>query len=99
MKRTLNVSAYKFAQLSDTGVLQQRIRAEAEARRLKGTVLLAGEGINIVLAGDAAPLRDFMAWLRADPRLADLATQESWSDAAPFARLLVKVKREIIRMD
>ena len=99
MKRTLNVSAYKFAQLSDTDEFQQRIRAEAEARRLKGTVLLAGEGINLVLAGDAAPLRDFMAWLRADPRLADLAAQESWSDAAPFARLLVKVKREIIRMD
>ncbi len=99
MNRILNLSAYKFAALSDTDRLQQCIRAEAEARGLKGTVLLAGEGINIVLAGAAAPLREFVAWLRTDPRLADLATKESWSDAVPFARLLVKVKREIIRMD
>ena len=99
MKPILNLSAYKFAELSDTDRLQQCIRTEAEARGLKGTVLLATEGINIVLAGDAAPLRDFVAWLRTDPRLADLTPKESWSDTVPFARLLVKVKREIIRMD
>lgn len=99
MKPTLNVAAYKFAELSDAHDLQQRTRAEATARGLKGTVLLAAEGINLVLAGDAAPLRDFIAWLRADPRLADLPVKESWSDAVPFARLRVKVKREIIRMD
>ena len=99
MNRILNVSAYKFAELDDTLALQRRIRAEAEASALKGTVLLATEGINFVLAGDAGPLRGFVAWLRADARFADLVVKESWSDTVPFARLLVKVKREIIRMD
>lgn len=99
MERILNVSAYKFAELDGLPALQRNVRAQAEARSLKGTVLLAAEGINLVLAGEAAALRDFIGWLRSDTRLADLTTKESWSDAVPFGRLLVKVKREIIRMD
>ena len=98
VKTILNVSAYKFVDLDDPAVLRDRVRAEGEARELKGTVLLATEGINLVLAGDAGRLRDFTAWLRSDSRLADLVLKESWSDAVPFGRLFVKVKREIIRM-
>ncbi len=99
MQRILNLSAYRFVDLDDTAALRDRIRAEALSRGLKGTVLLAPEGINLVLAGDPARLRDFTAWLRTDPRLTALPAKESWSDSVPFARLLVKLKREIIRMD
>ncbi len=99
MERILNVSAYSFVELDDTPALRERVRAEAQRLELKGTVLLAAEGVNLVLAGDAARMRAFMAWLRADRRFSGLVAKESFSDSVPFARLLVKVKREIIRMD
>jgi len=95
----LNISAYLFTQLADTGALRESIRSQASARALKGTVLLAEEGINLFLAGEAAPLREFVAWLRSDTRFAGLDPKESWSGERPFGKLLVKVKREIIRMN
>jgi UPF0176 protein len=95
----LNVSAYKFVSLADPAQWRERIRTEAAARALKGTVLLAREGLNLFLAGDADALRGLVAWLRGHAVLADLETKESWSSAAPFRRLLVKVKPEIIRMN
>ncbi|HJV62140.1 MAG TPA: sulfurtransferase [Albitalea sp.] len=99
MQPILNVSAYLFTPLSDTAALRESIRSRAAAAALKGTVLLAEEGINLFLAGRAEALRDFLAWLRADARFEALEAKESWSRALPFAKLLVKVKREIIRMD
>jgi len=66
---------------------------------LKGTLLLAPEGINLFMAGDAEAVRSFVAHLRQDERLADLTPKESWSASQPFRKLLVKVKREIIRMN
>jgi UPF0176 protein len=99
MDRTLNVSAYLFAPLDDGADLRTRLRADAIARRLKGTIVLAEEGINLFLAGAAAEVRGFVDGLRADPRFAALTTKESWSDVQPFQRMLVKLKREIIRMD
>jgi UPF0176 protein len=99
MERILNVSAYRFVELDDAQALRERVLVEAQRLALKGTVLLAAEGINLVLAGGAEPVRDFMAWLRTDPRLAGLSAKESFSEGVPFAHLRVKVKREIIRMD
>ena len=95
----LNISAYRFVELPDAESLRERIRERAAAAGLKGTVLLAGEGINLFLAGEAAAVRGFVAWLEEDPRFAALAPKESWSETVPFGKLLVKVKREIIRMN
>ena len=95
----LNVSAYRFTRIDDPHALRAVLRARTAAAGLKGTVLLAEEGINMFLAGDATALRGFVDELRGDPRFAELATKESWSDAQPFRKMLVKVKREIIRMD
>lgn len=97
--RVLNVSAYAFVALDDTALLRASLRTEAAARGLKGTVLLAEEGINLFLAGAPDALRGWLDRLRADPRFAALEAKESWSDAVPFRHLKVKVKREIIRMD
>jgi len=99
VNNVLNVSAYRFVELPDAPALRERLAARAQALELKGTILLAEEGINLFLAGAAAPVRAFLAELRADARLADLRAKESWSQQVPFARLRVKVKREIIRMD
>lgn len=95
----LNISAYRFVELPDAAALREPIRERAAAAGLKGTVLLAGEGINLFLAGEAGAVRGFVDWLEEDPRFAALAPKESWSASVPFGRLLVKVKREIIRMN
>jgi UPF0176 protein len=97
--KILNVSAYKFVPLPDAAALREPLLARARALGLKGTILLADEGINLFLAGAAEAVRALLDHLRADPRLADLHAKESWSDEVPFARMLVKHKREIIRMN
>jgi len=99
MASVLNVSAYLFTRIDDPSDLRGVLRDRAAAAGLRGTILLAEEGINLFLAGDPGAVRAFIDALRADQRFAALTTKESWSDAVPFGKLLVKVKREIIRMD
>lgn len=95
----LNVSAYLFTRIDDPAGLRDVLRARAGEAGLKGTILLAAEGVNLFLAGPAGAVRGFVDALRADARFAALQTKESWSDTVPFGKLLVKVKSEIIRMD
>ncbi len=95
----LNIAAYKFVLLAQPAMLQGSIEQALQQRAIKGTVLLAEEGINLFLAGPAQDIHDFLAWLKQDDRFSDLETKESWSAAQPFRKLLVKVKPEIIRMN
>jgi UPF0176 protein len=95
----LNISAYLFTAIDDPATLRPALKARAEAANLKGTILLAEEGINLFLAGDADAVRGFVDGLREAPRFAALTTKESWSAEQPFGKMIVKVKREIIRMD
>jgi len=95
----LNISCYLFVSLTDAPQLRDRLHARAEALALKGTVLLAEEGINLFLAGPAEAVNAWVDELRADPRFASLTPKESWSQTQPFQRLKVKVKGEIIRMN
>jgi UPF0176 protein len=95
----LNIAAYRFVDLPDAKALRERLYVSAQAACLKGTVLLATEGINLCLAGPAAALREWLAGLQDDTRLANLDLKTSVSDSVPFKRLIVKVKREIIRMN
>jgi UPF0176 protein len=95
----LNAAAYCFAEIDDPHVLFSRLSQQAAGLGLRGTILLAPEGINLFLAGEPQGVRSFLASLRADPRFAALHAKESWSASQPFRRLRVKVKREIIRMD
>lgn len=95
----LNISAYRFTTIADPAALRLHVLARAREHQLLGTILLATEGINLFLAGRADALRGFMHELAALPGLQGLQGKESWSAQPPFRRLLVKVKREIIRMD
>jgi len=99
VQEILNIAAYKFVAIDDGELLRERLRAGTHVLALKGTILLAPEGINLFLAGAAPAVRDFLKGLHADARFADLEAKESWSEAQPFRRMLVKLKREIIRMD
>jgi UPF0176 protein len=99
VNQILNISCYKFVALPDAQDLRQPCLDNALARQLKGTILIAEEGINFFLAGSADDVHGFVDWLRADARFADLAPKESWSATQPFRKMLVKVKNEIIRMN
>ena len=92
----LNIAAYHFVAIDDPQTLATQLRTAAEAGALRGTVLVADEGINLFLAGAKSAVHGFLDQLRADPRFAAIVAKESRSRTQPFARLKVKVKREII---
>jgi UPF0176 protein len=95
----LNIAAYHFVSLPDANELCVKLLATAQALELKGTVLLASEGINLFLAGKEARINEFVSQLVEDKRFAKLEIKRSWSDTQPFKKLIVKVKAEIIRMN
>lgn len=99
MHEILNVAAYRFVTIDDVPTLRAALLARATELGIRGTILLATEGINVSLAARAEPMRTFVDELRADPRFAGLELKESWSVAQPFRRMLVRERREIIRMD
>jgi UPF0176 protein len=92
----LNIAAYRFVAIDDPRAVAERIRATADACGLLGSVLVAGEGLNLFLAGPADVLEPWLQDLCADSRFAGLVVKRSYSERAPFARLKVKVKAEII---
>ena len=94
----VNISAYKFVSLDDLPALRERLLERCEALALKGTILLAPEGINLFLAGSREQIDGFMASLHEDARFADIEPKESLSDRVPFGRMRVRLKREIITM-
>lgn len=89
---------YRFARLQDPHALRAPLLALARREGVRGTLLLAREGVNGTVAGTPAALDALLAHLRALPGLADLAPRQSWAEAMPFHRLKVKVKREIVTM-
>lgn len=92
----LNLAAYHFTPVDAPDALAAQLRAWAERGELRGTVLVAGEGINLFLAGAADAIHAFLGPLRGDMRFADIRAKLSESATQPFARLKVKVKPEII---
>lgn len=95
----LNLAAYRFAPVPDPGVLRERLLAAGRGLDLRGTVLIAPEGLNAFLAGPEQAARAMLAELRAVPGFETLEAKESWSPGQPFRRFKVKLKREIIRMN
>ncbi|HKE96220.1 MAG TPA: rhodanese-related sulfurtransferase [Povalibacter sp.] len=89
---------YKFVSLPDFKVLRAPLLEFCEQRAVKGTILLAAEGINGTIAGVADSVREVLDYLRRDPRLADLEHKESAAAKQPFYRMKVRLKREIVTM-
>ena len=97
--RSVRVTAlYKFAPLEDCEGKRQALAALCDANGIKGTLLIAREGINGTIAGSDAGIEAVLAAIRALPGCADLDVKTSWSDALPFHRLKVRLKREIVTM-
>ncbi|MGF6966811.1 UPF0176 protein [Paraburkholderia sp. WC7.3g] len=98
----VNLAAYQFATIEDTAAWRPLVTERCNALGLRGTILLAPEGINLFIAGARANTDAFIDYLRHDPlfegKFANLRFKESLSDQQPFTRMLVKLKREIITM-
>jgi UPF0176 protein len=94
----VNISSYLFVKLDDLESLQARLATRCDMLGLKGTILLATEGINLFLAGSRAAIDAILAWLRQDARFAQLVIQESLSTSLAFRHMLVRQKKETITM-
>jgi UPF0176 protein len=91
-----NISTYRFAPLSGLKELREELQASCKEWGLKGTILLAPEGINLFVAGAAGSIDSLLKTLRAIPALEDLTPKVSLSETQPFNRMLVRLKKEII---
>jgi UPF0176 protein len=98
MSQYLTAALYKFVSLSDYQNLQAPILAKCLEHRIKGTLLLAAEGINGTIAGAPEDIKAILEYLREDSRLSDLEHKESYADQHPFYRMKVKLKKEIVTM-
>ncbi len=98
MSNIIVSALYKFTTLDDFEALRKPILKLMEAHQVKGTLLLAKEGINGTIAGDRKGVDALLSWLRADPRFADIQTKESYEQDMPFYRSKVKLKKEIVTM-
>ena len=98
MDKVIVAALYKFVALEDFHQLREPLLDRCIAAGTRGTLLLAHEGINGTIAGSREALDEVLAYLRSDPRLADLEHKESADDHMPFYRMKVKVKKEIVTM-
>ncbi|NYS61204.1 rhodanese-related sulfurtransferase [Vreelandella salicampi] len=94
---------YKFVTLDDFEALREPLRQTMLDNGVKGTLLLAKEGINGTVAGTREGVEALLAWLTADPRLSDIPHnaahyKESYCDEMPFYRTKVKLKKEIVTL-
>jgi UPF0176 protein len=94
----LTAAFYKFVDLPDYADRRAPLLAFCEAHNVKGLVLLAQEGINSTIAGMPDDVRAVLAYLRQDPKLADLEHKESLTSKAPFHRMKVRLKKEIVTL-
>lgn len=89
---------YRFVRLEDYENLRGPLLAFCEARGIRGTLLLAEEGINGTIAGTAQAISEVLAYIKKDDRLADLECKFSYNTDRPFLRMKVKLKKEIVTM-
>ena len=89
---------YKFVHLPDFRVLREKLVQVCEKQSLKGTLLLAEEGINGTVAGGREGIDNLLCFLKQDSRFSDLEHKESFVSQMPFYRMKVRLKKEIVTM-
>ncbi len=98
MSQYIVCAMYKFVALEDYEQLRAPLLAKMEEQGIKGTLLLAAEGINGTVSGTRNGIDNLLAWLNADSRLNPISTKESLHEEQPFYRTKVKLKKEIVTM-
>ncbi|MEQ1724719.1 MAG: rhodanese-related sulfurtransferase [Sphingopyxis sp.] len=95
---TTIAALYQFAPFDDPGALRTPLFELCTAQRVRGTLLLAGEGINGTIAGSAEGIAAVLAHIRTLPGCADLDVKYSHAEGPPFRRMKVRLKREIVTL-
>ena len=98
MPQIVVCALYKFVTLENYQAMRQPIHDVMEKHHVRGTLLLANEGINGTIAGSRHAIDTVITWLKSDPRLAELECKESITGVTPFNRTKVKLKKEIVTM-
>ncbi len=98
MKKYVVVALYKFVDFPDFKTFQGPLKRACHKAGIKGTLLLAHEGINGTIAGTREGIDQALDYLRRDARFADIDLNESHTDILPFYRMKVRLKKEIVRL-
>ena len=98
MSQIVVCALYKFVSLDNFQDLRLPLHEVMATQQVRGTLLLADEGINGTIAGARKGIDAVLDWLRSDPRLADIDHKESYTDSLPFNRAKVKLKKEIVTL-
>ncbi len=93
MSQVVVSAMYKFVNLDNFEQLRQPLLQTMLENEVRGTVLLAQEGINGTVAGSRQGIDALLAWIKQDPRLSDIDSKESFDDEMPFYRCKVKLKK------
>ncbi len=89
---------YQFASFPDYTAFREPLRDQMLEHEVRGTLLLAAEGVNGTIAGSRQGVDAVLDWLRRDSRFAGLQAKESFVEENPFYRTKVKLKKEIVTM-
>lgn len=95
-KKIVNIAFYRFMELTDLPELQSTLKQWCQQLGIKGTILLSTEGLNGNLAGLEPQIREFQRFFEALPIGKGITYKESYSDAIPFQKIFIKLKKEII---
>ncbi|MFC3024856.1 rhodanese-related sulfurtransferase [Vibrio zhugei] len=98
MTKYVVCALYKFVRLEDYVELREPLMAVMEQHEIRGTLLLANEGINGTVAAPRESIDALLAWFKQDARLADIVYKESFDTEQPFQRTKVKLKKEIVTL-
>ena len=98
MSKVVVCALYKFVELKNYVELREPLQTVLEDNAIRGTLLLASEGINGTVAGSREAIDTMLAWLDAQPGLDNIVYKESFDDSMPFYRTKVKLKKEIVTM-
>ena len=98
MSQYVVCALYKFVELKHYLALRQPMQDLMEKHHIRGTLLLASEGINGTVAADRKGIDTLLAWLNTDTALRNIVYKESVADYQPFNRTKVKLKKEIVTL-
>jgi UPF0176 protein len=97
-KDYLVVAFYKFVALDNLDEMKLELKEIMDNLEIRGTVIIASEGINSTISGKREDVLNFLKYLKADSRFADLEYKEALFEGQVFKRTKVKIKREIISL-
>ena len=89
---------YHFANLPDYKEMQPVLKDFCDRHHLKGTILLAEEGINSTIVGSRQGIDALLSYLRSNPCFQSLEHKESYCQVMPFQKLRVRLKKEIVTL-